>query len=191
MGSLTIEKSVYLDGAKNGGPDASLDGLNSNPPSTPYSFVAGDKFPVNVYFREKALDEGLSVALTPVAASTCVIAGKLAASAGDLLFSSDLTVSTDHYTGTLDLNTTPIATAMTSIEHGAYLAIYVDFEVKNAGGTVVLTFRANCLLYKQVYAGETSPGTVSAPAPILVSPDGSRWQMSVDDSGGPIFTKVA
>ena len=191
MADLTIEKLIYLDGAKPGGPDASLDGTTSSPPSVPYSFVAGDVFPVKVHFRARATDNGASTALTPVSGSTCVMAGKLAASGGTLLFSSSLTISSDFFTGTLNLNTAEVATALSNTAHGGSLDVYVDFEVKNAGGTVVLTYRANCKLYKQVYAGETSPSTVVAPTPILLSPDGSRWQITATDDGGIQLTKVA
>lgn len=190
MADLTIEKQIYLDGAKSGGPDASLDGLLSSPPSSPFSFVAGDTYPLKVYFRTRAVDNGASTALTPVTGSTLVVAGKLTASNSALLFSSSLTVSTDHFTGTLDLNTVEVAAALSSTAHGESLNVFVDFEVKNAGGTVVLTYRANCKLYKQVYAGETSPSAVVAPTPILLSPDGSRWQMMATDDGGIDLKKV-
>jgi hypothetical protein len=191
MADLTLEKKIYLDGAKSGGPDASLDGLSSSPPSTPYAFVAGDTYPLKVYFRARADDNGASTALNPVAGSTLVVAGKLAASGGGLLFSSSLTVSGDFFTGTLDLNTAEVVAALATTAHGGYIDVFVDFEVKNAGGTVVLTYRANCLLYQQVYAGETAPSSVVPPTPILLSPDGSRWEIAATDDGQLSLTKVA
>lgn len=190
MANLDILKEIYLDGAKSGGPDCALDGLTSTPAGTPYSFIAGDTYPIKVYFRAKASDGGVSTALTPTAGSTCVVAGK-SAGGSTLLFSATLAVSGDFYTGTIDLNTDTIATAMSSLQNGQSIDVYVDFEVRNAGVTQILTYRATCKLYKQTYAGETAPSSVVTPPAILVSPDGSRWQLSIDNNGAVNGTKVA
>jgi len=191
MGTLNISRSLYLDGLMPGGHNCALDGTLSSPPSMPFAFTAGDTFPISVFFREKSPTMGASTALTPASGSTCVMAGKIAASAGVLLFLSELTVSSDHYVGSLDLNTDAIVAIMTAVNHGEYVDIFVDFEVRNAAETEIQTYRTPCRIYKQVYAGETTPSSVVVPPPVLVSPDGSRWQMSVTDDGQTQFTKVS
>jgi len=189
MADLTIQKKIYLDGNKPGGPDASLDGETSSPPSTPYAFMAGDTYPVIVYFRARAADNGASTALTPVAGSTCVIAGKLA-TPDTLLFSAELAILGECYAGTLDTNTAEVIAALTSVNRGGSVPVFIDCEVKDAAGTKVLSYRANCNLYQQVYAGETSPSSVVPPTPIILSPDGSRWQIAASNDGELKLTKV-
>lgn len=189
MSDLAISKKIYLDGERSGGPDASLDGTASNPPSTPYSFVAADRFPLEVYFRQRAVDNGASTALNAPSGSTCVIAGKTAS--GTLLFAEVLTASSDHYAGTLDLTSAEVAAAVLGLPNGGSIDLYVDFEVKNAGETNTLTFRANCKLYKQIYDGGAAPAAVTVPPTVAVSPDGSRWRLDITNDGALQPVKVA
>lgn len=191
MTAIAIGANLFIDGMRPGGADAALDGTTSNSSATPPSFVAGDVLDLKLWFRERAADGGTSTAMTIPSGSVIVVAGKLADSSGDLLFSATgFTADGDGYKATLDLNTTPISTALSSTAHGGYLAIYIDIEVQNAGNTARATYRVNARLYKQVYAGETSPSAVVPPTPILLSPDGSRWQMMATDDGGIQLTKV-
>lgn len=189
MSDLTLAKSIYLDGERSGGPDASLDGEASNPPSTPYSFIVADRFPLNVYFRKRSTENGNSTALNPPTGSTCVVAGRT--SSGALLFAELLTVSGDHYTGTLDLTPAAVAAAVSTLAFGGAADLFLDFETKNAGETNTLTFRANCKLYKQVYDGTTPAGPVTVPPTVAVSPDGSRWRMDITNDGALQPVKVA
>lgn len=191
MGAITIGQNLFIDGMRPGGADAALDGTTSTSLSSPVSFVAGDVLTLKVWFRERATDGGTSTAMTIPSGSVIVVGGKLASSAGELLFSAtSFSADGDGYIATLDLNTTPISTALSSIDHGRYLDIYVDIEVQNAGNTARATYRVNGRLYKQVYAGETSPSSVVPPTPILLSPDGSRWEIAASNDGEIQLTKV-
>ena len=92
--------------------------------------------------------------------------------------------------GTLNLNTSEIETAMVGINYGGSIDLYIDIEVRDAGNTERLTYRATAKLYKQIYAGETAPSIVTLPPAILTSPDGSYWQLGVSNDGQPTFTRV-
>jgi hypothetical protein len=192
MGAITIGQNLFIDGMRPGGADAALDGTTSTSLSSPVSFVAGDVLTLKLWFRERATDGGASTAMTIPSGSVIVVGGKLASSAGELLFSAtSFAADGDGYIATLDLNTTPISTALSSTSHGGHLDIFVDIEVQNAGNTARATYRVNGRLYKQVYAGETSPSSVVTPTPVLLSPDGSRWQITASNDGELTLTKVA
>lgn len=192
MGTLNLEKALYLDGAKSGGLDASLDGTTSSPPSIPYSFMSGDKFTLNVYFRERSAQNGTSTAMTLAAGSKIVVAGKVSTPDGSLLFTaSGFTVSGEAYVGAVNLDTEPIRTIMTPVANGAFLDMFLDIEVSNADDSKNLTFRANCRLYKQAYAGETQPSPLTLPPTTRTSPDGSVFELGVSNDGQSLWTKVA
>jgi hypothetical protein len=191
MATLNREFLIYIDGAKWGGLDATLDGTSSAPPSLPHCFMAGDRATLKLFFRARDAANGPSTADTLPAGSTIVVAGRVAASDGALLFvASSFSASGDAYAGTVDLNTDAVATVMTSVAYGTYLDIYLDIEVRDAGDTVRTTYRINARLYKQVYAGEIAPSVVVPPAAILESPSGYRWQLAVTDDGQLQMTRV-
>lgn len=192
MGTLNLEKALYLDGAKSGGIDASLDGTTSSPPSIPYSFMSGDKFTLNVYFRERSAQNGASTAMTLAGGSTIVVAGKISTPDGELLFAaSSFTVSGEAYAGLMNLDTEPIRTIMATVPNGAFLDMFIDVEVNDAGGTKNLTFRANFRIYKQAYSGEIAPSPLTLPPMTKTSPDGSVWAIGVTNDGQTEWTKVA
>lgn len=186
--------SLYVDGAKYGGLDALLDGKTSAPPSYSPTFMAGDVCTLDVYFRARATDNGVSTAYDLAAGATLVVVGRK--STGDILFSASSFTATgsgsddSKMTGTLSLATTEIETALTSVEYGSYISIYVDIELRNAGNTERITYRFEAKLYKQVYSGEVSPSDVVLPAALLESPSGYRYQLAVTDDGQLQLTRV-
>jgi hypothetical protein len=195
MATLSRELSLYIDAQKPGGLNAILDGLLSSPPSYPPSFMAGDKVPLKVYFRQRSATNGVSTYLDPDVGATLVVAGR-SVNSGTLLFAaSSFTIQgtgTDAacFSGTIDLATAEIEAALASVNYGESVDMYVDIEERNAGNTERLTFRANCRLYKQVYSGETAPASVTLPPAVLTAPDGSLWQLTIDNAGQLTSTRI-
>lgn len=194
MATLAREISLYIDGAKHGGVDALLDGTASTPPSIRPAFMAGDKCNLKLFFRARAADFGVSTGYDLAAGSAIVVAAKTKTGTDLLLsvtsFSGTGSGDTQAYQSTLDLNTVPIATATTGLANDAYVDIYLDIEVRNAGDTERLTYRVAARLYKQVYSGEAAPASVALPPAILVAPNGDRWQLGVDNDGNITVTRV-
>ena len=193
MGTLARAVSFYIDGAKSGGLNALLDGTTSAMPSLAPALMAGDKCACNLFFRERDSENGASDPMDLPAGSTIVMAARLATADSDVLFvSSDFAGGEgESWDGTIDLNTTPITTAMANVKYGSAVDINIDIEVRDAGDTERLTFRFAAKLYRQIYEGGVAPSVVVLPAAILESPDGSRWQLSVDDNGQIAAERIA
>jgi hypothetical protein len=193
MATLTRDISIFIDGSRSGGLEAVLDGKASTQRAYPHALMAGDSCVLNIYFRQRSTANSASTAYELPSGSTLVVAGRT--TSGNLLFvSSDFVVSGTsddvRMAGTLNLNTSEIETAMVGINYGGSIDLYIDIEVRDAGNTERLTYRATAKLYKQIYAGETAPSIVTLPPAILTSPDGSYWQLGVSNDGQPTFTRV-
>jgi hypothetical protein len=192
MATLSREIAIYIDGSRSGGLDAVLDGKLSTARSYPHALMAGDKCPLKLFFRARDPQNGASTALELAAGSTMVVAGRT--TAGVILFASSSfaaagTGDDAHMLGSIDLATAEIETALTAVNFGASIDIYIDIEVRDAGNTERLTFRAAAKLYKQVYDGSSIATSIAFGT--MTAPDGGVWQIGVTNDGQPSFTKVA
>lgn len=137
-----------------------------SPASTGPQFIRGDKFALNIYFRQFSSGAWTGVELG--ATDAIAFVGKLADELddGDALFSavsfSKVGSGTSaYYTATLDLNTSELATALataTSIE------IVVDCEVQNADNSERATLQFDATVAEQGYVGTEGVPTEGDPA---------------------------
>jgi hypothetical protein len=190
MATMNLEKALYLDGAKSGGPDAALDGKTSSPPVSPFALMSGDKCPLKVYFRTRDANNGDSTWIDLPALSTLVVAGRTL-TGGILFYSSPFVPSgagTDDscHSGIIDLTSTAIELALQSTNYGGYIDMFVDVEVADAAGATLLTFRALSRLYRQVYSGSSAQPSVP-----MLSPSGYLWSLAIDDNGAWSVTRQA
>ena len=197
MTTLNRQINIYIDGDKPGGADCALAAKTSTPGGV-LTIMAGDYVPCKVFFRRKSDTGAASAALALQTGATVVVSGKPLKSLSDAVplfaatsFVSDGSTDDQGYLGTLDLNTSEIAAAMTALTAGKkYLDIEVDIEVRDAGNTERVTYRISAQLYRQAYDGGTAPSPVTLPPLIMTDTvDGSRWQLSVAD-GQLTITKV-
>jgi hypothetical protein len=191
MATLSREIAIYIDGSRSGGLDAVLDGKLSTARSYPHALMAGDKCPLKVFFRARDPQNGASTAVELAAGSTMVVAGRT--TAGVILFASSSFTAAgtgdDAYMGgTIDLATVEIETALTATKYGSSIDIYIDIEVRDAGNTERLTFRAAAKLYKQVYDGSSIATSIAFGT--LTAPDLSQWQLTIGNDGQLSATRI-
>jgi hypothetical protein len=200
MATAIPEINLFLDYLKPGGIEPLLEEFKSKPVYTRAAVMSGDVCKLRLYFRKRgATAETDSTEETLPAGSTIVVAGKNAADlTSDSLFCassfSEVTgLNTSKcYESTLDLNNVTLLAVMTALEKTVTkLTAIVDIEVRNAGNTSRVTYRTTIEIYRQVYAGEAAPSSVVTAPAILVSPDGSRFQLGIDNDGEITKTKVA
>ena len=160
---------IYLDRGKPGGQSCVLNGTSSSLAAANHQLIQGDKLRLRVHFRTVAGFGTASTSVTLDAGDVMVLAGKLATTPGaaDALFSCSsfvqgATGSNDYYEGVVDLNTTELATALTSV---LYVDCSIDIEIQNAANTERLSYRVTARVHKQAYAGTEGTTAGSPPYP--------------------------
>ena len=146
-------------------------------------WMQGDKCLVHLYFRKPGDPGEDSASLSLDESFSMVLSGSLASDRTTPLFSvSSWSKKGDtdvYYEGTIDLNTQALADA------------FAADKVPNPGNTERITYRANIIVSRQSYSGETAPGSVALPAALLTSPDGDIWRLGVGNDGEITGTKIA
>lgn len=193
MATLTRGLSLFIDSDKTGGISASLDGKLSSKPSYPPALMAGDRFTVKLFFRQRDAQNGASTFMDLPAGSVVVLAGR-GVSGNQLFVATEFVaagVGTDNscYSGNLNLGTAEVAYALAQTAYGSSIPIYLDVEVRDAANTERISYRIEATLYKEVYS-DTGPIPSTLAASYLLSPDGSNWQLSVADDGVLSVRKV-
>jgi len=129
-------------------------------------FIRGDKFALNLYFRQYSSGAWGGVELS--ATDEIAFVGKLSSELddGDSLFSatsfSKVGSGADaYYTATLDLNTAELAAALTGVDP---LDITVDCEIQNAVNSERATLQFAATVAEQGYAGSEGVPTDGDPA---------------------------
>lgn len=189
MTTLNRAFNLYLNSTLPGGRNALLEGTSSNPPNVIPSFMEGDRFALRLYFRVPVLG-ALSTPIDLAANYSLVLSGKLNGSlktSPELFRTSDWVKGGDYYEGVLDLNTPAMLAAMAT-ETGDDIAVAIDIEYRDQFNQERMTFRADVIVSRQVYAGGMAPSTLATT--YLQSPDGSTWQVTIDDNGQRSVTKV-
>jgi hypothetical protein len=195
--STTLNRvlELVINGDLPGGANATLDSKTSGKtPSIRPRWMAGDACPLNLYFRKPAT--AIGAASTVYALSTpmsLVLSAKKDEQniEGDELFRiSDWAVigsgETIYYQGSLDLTTVALASLFAS--GSDEVPVSVDIEYRDAANSSRLTWRAELTLCRQVYSGGIPPSSLSSS--YLQSPDGSLYQITVDDAGEIQKTKI-
>jgi len=152
----------YIDVDAGGSPPL-LDGKNSSPLTITPIFIQSDKFPLQLYFRERsATTGGASAAVEQDPTDNIVFACKKTSelTGSTLLFSATgfVKVGTGDdicYQAMLDLYTLELIAAMTTYTQP--LAVKVDIEIQNADNSERTTFQFDAQIKKHVYAGESNP----------------------------------
>lgn len=201
MATEIPEISLYLDYAKPGGADPLLQGFTSRPVYSKPSLMSGDIFKLRLYFRKTgATADDASTQQTLADGVSIIVAGK---SSSDLSISApvlfcctyfvQVTGSSDQvcYEGELNLDTAEMAAAMETLSKSATkLSAVIDVEIRNTTNSKRVTYRMTLDINRQVYSDTSALAGPIATA-YLASPDGSRWQLTIDDNGRSSWTKVA
>jgi hypothetical protein len=160
---------IYLDRGKPGGQSCVLQGTSCSLAAANHQLIQGDKLRLRIHFRTVAGFGTASTSVTLDAGDVMVLAGKLATTPGaaDALFSCSSFVqgasgTDNYYEGVVDLNTTELATALTSV---LYVDCSIDIEIQNAANTERLSYRVTVRVHKQAYAGTEGTTAGSPPYP--------------------------
>lgn len=195
MSTISKAYELFVNGKLPGGRESLLKSLtDGNAISENPVWMQGDKCLVHVYFRDPGLPGASATGMTLDESFSMILSGALPSAPTVSLFSVlDWTKKgeTDvYYEGTIDLDTIPLQSAFSADSAAEELEVRVDIEVRNPGNTTRITYRANVSVSRQIYAGETAPGSVAAPAALLTSPDSSIWQLGVNNDGQPTCIKI-
>lgn len=167
----TRELNLHIDYDRPGGLSCLLDGKKSSSFPGTLSLIQADKFKLNLFFRRRGTSTGEDSSAITLAGTSIKLGAKKTKNmqaAGNLFNIQNFVEAGEdddlHYEGTLDLNTGNLITAMgdeTSI------AVSIDVELQSAGNTERISYRINCVVIRQAYAGEgdPDPGTPIYPAP--------------------------
>ncbi len=163
--------NLYLDINSPGANSNLLNGTSNVLVSNRPNWVSGDKFYLRLWFRTKGTLGGTSTSYTLQAGSALVAAGKSDLTATDVLFSAtgfvEQTSGTEvYYEAILDLNTTQLATALTSV---GSVSVYLDVEVQNSDNSRRLTWRNTITVTKQAYSGTEVATDGNPPYPSAAS----------------------
>jgi hypothetical protein len=196
--STTLNRilELVINGDLPGGSNSLLKSKTSSAAiDTRIKFIAGNRFTLRLYFRKPSTSIGGAPTIYELATpNSMVLSGKKDTGNidGDELFSildwvKLGTGDTAYYQGILDLETAPILALFASGPDE--VPVSVDIVVRDAINSERITWRAEITLCRRVYAGTgIPPSTLSAS--YLQSPDGSTWQVAIDDNGQASWTKV-
>jgi hypothetical protein len=157
-------------------------------------WMQGDKCSIRCYFRTPGDPGEPSTSIELDAGFTMVLSGVLKDTPADSLFTVSAWTKEGegdvYYLGALDLNTIALNAAFAANADADQLDVLVDIEIRDAGNTEWITYRAEIAIARQAYAGEMAPSPVLYPFGNLTAPDGGIWQVGVTNDGQPTFTKV-
>ena len=195
MSNISMAYQLVINGDLPGGLNSLLKSISEgNPISVMPVWMQGDECSLRCYFRTPGAPGAASVSVELTEGFSMIVSGVLKDSPGDPLFlvsSWTKQGSTDvYYQGTINLNTVPLAAAFEANTDLDQLNVSVDIEVRNAGDTQRITYRADIAIARQAYSGEADPEAIDYPAAILVAPDGSRWRQGINNDGQPTFERV-
>lgn len=157
--------------------------------------MAGDRFSLRLYFRKPNTAIGAAASVYELESpNSMVLVGKADPDAitGSSLFSIVDWVKIGsgdaaYYQGVCDLTSAEIAALFASGPDEVNIS--ADLEVRDAINSARVTYRLELTLCRQVYDGVgILPTTLSAS--YLQSPDGSTWQLTVNDAGQMSIIKV-
>lgn len=189
MTTLARAVKLYINSDLPGGRNALLDGTTSNEIKQAPSFMQGDRFALRLYFRTPVFGAA-STATDLESDYSLVLSGKLNGTlktSQELFRVSDWVKGSDYYEGTLDLATAALDAAMAASD-GDEIDVAMDIEYRDTINSERQTYRANVVVFRQVYSGGIAPSSLSTS--YLQSPDGSTWQLTMDDEGGLAIAKI-
>lgn len=195
MSILSKAYVLVINGDLPGGRNSLLKSITEgNPSSEEPIWMQGDVCDLHLYFRTMG-DVGQDTTSIDLGEDfSMILAGSLEKTPDVNLFMvSQWTKEGDedvYYAGTLQLDTEAIEAAFES-EKSDELSVLIDIEVRDTANTKRISYRIRISIARQVYSGQTVPGTLEYPAAIMTAPDGSKWQLGIDNNGEITKTKVA
>ena len=194
MPTLNRFYALIINSKLPGGREAAMISItDGNPVAEKPVFMWGDKCPIRLYFRIPG-DPGEDATPCELSADySLVLAAAQEEGTTELFRVVDwVKVGADadiYYEGMLDLNTDALASAFATPSISS-LDVAVDIEYRDAANTNRLTYRVSAVIYRQRFSDTgVVPSTLSAA--YLRSPDGSTWQLTVNDAGQMAVIKVA
>ncbi len=198
MTTLNRSIDLYVNGDLPGGQNALLQSQTSgNPISGRPQWMMGDRFTLNLYFRETGDAGELTTAYTLPDDLSLALVGKdsSALKTGPVLFSAsgadwskqgaDDAV---YYQAVLALDTDAVLAAFAAASTDT-IDVDVDIKFMDGGNTARLTYRVELTLCRTAYIG-TEALPVPGVAYRIKSPGGIMFQISVTDDGQFQLTRV-
>lgn len=188
---------LYINGDLPGGYNSLLKSkTSSDSQDVRIRVIAGNRFVLRLYFRKPATTIGAASSVYELASPhRILLVGKMDQEVidGDVLFrvADWLIVGSGdgiYYQGVIDLNTAPITTLFSSGPDE--IPVSVDIQVRDEFNSERITWRAELTLCRRVDDGVgIIPSDLAAS--YLQSPDESTWQISINDDGHLVTTKIA
>lgn len=172
---------LYLDANKFGGTDCLLTLKTTTPRSEEIHLIAGDKVPVDLYFRQLPTDGSTTTTAFSLGTDTVGFDSDKIPAASMSSFSSTGSGDDVHYSATLDL-TSLSQDLIDELAENDEAAVVLDFQTQDAGPGRKLTYRVKARIHAQ------SSSTSGVAAGITISQPGGPGTPFVISGNGRAIT---